>query len=75
MTAIVSPEPVAQFSAFVAKVQTMADGSPRVILDMSEDRVDLLTTLAKTRTEGVQLQVLVFDAELWQEYISTIKSD
>lgn len=69
-----TPEPIAQFSAFVAKVQTMADGSPRVILDMSEDRVDLLTTLAKTRTEGVQLHVMVFDKEQWQQYLDRINS-
>ena len=70
-----TPEPIAQFSAFVAKVQTMADGSPRVILDMSEDRIDLLTTMAKTRTDGTMLQFLVFDAELWKEYLETIKGD
>jgi hypothetical protein len=69
-----APEPIAQFSAFVSKVQTMADGSPRVILDMSEDRVDLLTTLARTRTDGTMLQVMVFDAEVWQEYISSIET-
>lgn len=67
------PEPIAEFSAFVARVQTLADGSPRVILDMSEDRIDLLTTMAKTRTDGTMLAVLVFDAELWHEYLKSIK--
>lgn len=69
------PEPIAEFSAFVARVQTLADGSPRIILDMSEDRVDLLTTMAKTRTDGTMLAVLVFDAELWREYVETIKGN
>jgi hypothetical protein len=54
------PEPIAEFDAFVSRVQTMADGSPRVVLDMSEDRIDLLTTLAKTRTDSMMLTVLVF---------------
>jgi hypothetical protein len=41
---------------------------------MSEDRIDLLTTLAKTRTDSMMLTVLVFDKEQWQEYIDSIKS-
>lgn len=68
-----TPEPIAQFSAFVAKVQTMADGSPRVVLDMSEDRVDLLTTLAKTRTESVMLEVIVYDAKEWQKLVKELQ--
>ena len=69
------PEPIAEFDAFVSRVQTMADGSPRVVLDMSEDRIDLLTTLAKTRTNSTMLTVLVFDKEEWQEYIEAIKGN
>lgn len=69
-----APEPIAQFTAFVSKVQTMADGSPRVLLDMSEDRIDLLTTLARTRTESTMLHVMVFDAEEWQEYLDSTKT-
>lgn len=65
-----APEPIAQFQAFVAKVQTMADGSPRIILDTNEDRVDLLTTLAQTRTNDTMLEVLVFDKVLWDKYLS-----
>lgn len=71
---IVAPEPIAEFNAFVSRVQTLADGSPRVILDMSEERVDLLTTLARTHTDGQMLTVLVFDAEKWQRYTEDIKS-
>ena len=63
-----TPEPIAQFSAFVAKVQTMADGSPRVILDMSEDRIDLLTTMAKTRTDSLEIYVIVYKASEIDEY-------
>lgn len=70
-----APDPIAQFSAFVSKVQTMADGSPRVILDMSEDRIDLLTTLARTRTDGTMLQVMVFDAEEWENYLQAENSN
>jgi hypothetical protein len=69
------PEPIAEFDAFVARVQTMADGSPRVVLDMSEDRIDLLTTLAKTRTNSIMLTVLVFDKDEWQEYIELCKDE
>jgi hypothetical protein len=69
------PEPIAEFDAFVARVQTMADGSPRVVLDMSEDRIDLLTTLAKTRTSSTMLTVLVFDKDEWQEYIELCKDE
>lgn len=71
---MVAPEPIAEFNAYVARVQTMADGSPRVTLDMSEDRVDLLTTLARTRTEGEMLTVLVFNADKWKIYLETVKS-
>jgi hypothetical protein len=71
---VVAPEPIAEFNAYVARVQTMADGSPRVTLDMSEDRVDLLTTLARTRTEGEMLTVLVFNADKWKIYLETVKS-
>jgi hypothetical protein len=71
---VVAPEPIAEFNAYVARVQTMADGSPRVTLDMSEDRVDLLTTLARTRTEGEMLTVLVFNADKWKSYLETVKS-
>ncbi len=69
MGIVVAPEPIAEFNAFVARVQTLADGSPRVTLDMSEERIDLLTTLARTRTDGQMITVLVFDAELWEKYI------
>lgn len=71
---MVAPEPIAEFQAYVARVQTMADGSPRVTLDMSEDRVDLLTTLARTKTEGEMLTVLVFNADKWKSYTEAIKS-
>lgn len=71
--ALVAPEPIAEFNAFVARVQTLADGSPRVTLDMSEERVDLLTTLARTHTDGQMIAVLVFDAAKWQEYTEDIK--
>lgn len=71
---MVAPEPIAEFQAYVARVQTMADGSPRVTLDMSEDRVDLLTTLARTRTEGEMLTVLVFNADKWKSYTEAVKS-
>jgi hypothetical protein len=40
---------------------------------MSEERVDLLTTLARTHTDGQMITVLVFDAEKWQEYTEDIK--
>ena len=75
MTKIIAPEPIAEFSAYVARVQTMADGSPRVTLDMSEDRVDLLTTLARTKTEGEMLTVLVFNADKWKDYKKAVESE
>ena len=66
-------EPIAEFSAFVARVQTMADGSPRITLDVSEDRTDLLTTLANTHRDGILLSVLVFDTEEWEKYKKSLK--
>lgn len=75
MIKIIAPEPIAEFSAYVARVQTMADGSPRVTLDMSEDRIDLLTTLARTKTESEMLTVLVFNADKWEDYKKTVKSE
>jgi len=64
-----APKPIAEFSAFVASVKTMADGSPRITLDVSEDRTDLLTTLANTRRDSQLITVMVFDAGEWEKYI------
>ena len=65
-------DPIAEFDAFVSKVMTLADGSPRVVFDMGEDRTDLLTTLAKTRADDQMLTVLIFDSEQWKQYLSSI---
>lgn len=64
-----SPQPIAEFPASVAKVQTMADGSPRFVLDAPEGALGLLSTLGKAQADGQYLHVMVFDAEEWQEYV------
>jgi hypothetical protein len=47
---------VIRFSASVAYVKTMADGSPRVVLDMPEAGLEALFMLAQCKLRGVVLE-------------------
>jgi hypothetical protein len=47
---------VIRFSASVAYIKTMADGSPRVVLDMPEAGLDALFMLAQCKLRGAVLE-------------------
>jgi len=64
-----APDAIAQFTGAVANVKTMADGSPRFTFDAGEDAAELLSVLAACQQTGRYLQVVVFDAEDWAEYV------
>jgi hypothetical protein len=48
-----------KFQATVARVQTMADGGIRLVLDMSEDNVMQAAQLMECKRFGVVLDVVV----------------
>ena len=54
-------EPLALFEATVARVQSMADGSPRFTFDAGEEAIPLASILMQAKVDGVYLQVLVYD--------------
>jgi len=56
-------EPIAMFTGTIARVQSMADGSPRFVIDAGEPALDLLSVLAKAQMSGVYLQFVVYDKE------------
>lgn len=53
--------PIAEFTASVANVKTMADGSPRFTFDAPEKEVSLLSTLAEAKLQGKALYIVVYD--------------
>ena len=48
---------VIRFTAQVSKVQTMADGGLRVVLDFSESEVDTAAALMKVKQAGGVLEI------------------
>lgn len=52
-------ESVICFEAIVAKVQTLADGAVRVVLDLDENSIPQMAMLAQTKVDGI---VLKFEA-------------
>ena len=64
-----APNSLAQFTAAVANVKTMADGAPRFTFDAGENAASLLSVLAECQQSGRYLQIVVFDAEEWAEYV------
>jgi hypothetical protein len=55
-----------KFKAQVSKVTTMADGSLRVVLDFSEQDIDIATKLMQVKQAGAILEIVaipvIFDA-------------
>ena len=62
-------QPIAQFSASVANVKTMADGSPRFTFDAPESEVELLSVLARARLDGTVMTVVIYDADEFTEML------
>jgi hypothetical protein len=48
-----------RFEAVVSKVQTLADGGVRVVLDLREDSIPQMAMLAQTKVDGIVLEVEV----------------
>lgn len=66
-----TPLPIAEFKACVSKVQTLADGAPRIILDAPESAIGIIGTLAQAQADGNYLHVMIFDAGKWTEYVQS----
>ena len=49
---------VIRFTAQVSKVQTMADGGLRVILDMPETAIDTATRMMQVKQAGAILEIV-----------------
>lgn len=64
-------KPIADFPAGVARVQTMADGSPRIVLDCPEMVNAYLTTLAECQAQKRYLYVVIYDEK---EFKDALKS-
>jgi len=60
-------EPLCDFPAGIAKVQTMADGSPRIVLDLPESAIEHMTTLAQMQSGERYLYVVIYDAEEFEK--------
>jgi hypothetical protein len=58
--------PIADFPAGVAKVQTMADGSPRFILDAEESANKYLSVLGECQAQKRYLHVVIYDEDQFQ---------
>ena len=54
-------EPLADFPAGVARVQTMADGSPRFVFDAGEHANQYMTLLARCHAEKRYLRLIIYD--------------
>jgi hypothetical protein len=50
------PEPI-HFTAQVAKVQTLADGGLRLILDLPETAIDVAAEMMKVKQAGAVLEI------------------
>ena len=60
-------KPLADFPAGISKVQTMADGSPRIILDLPETAIKYMTTLAEMQSGERYLYVVIYDADEFEK--------
>lgn len=59
-------KPIADFPAGIAKVQTMADGSPRFIFDAGESANQYLSILAECQSQKRYLRVVIYDEDQFQ---------
>ena len=66
-------KPLADFPAGVAKVQTMADGSPRIVLDCPEQVNEQLSKLAMLQNDKRYLYVVIYDLEEFENALKTGK--
>ena len=64
---------LADFPAGIAKVQTMADGSPRIVLDCPEAVNEQLSKLAMLQNDKRYLYVVIYDADEFKNAMSKHK--
>ena len=55
--------PLADFPATIAKVQTLADGSPRLTLDLPETALEQAGNLMQLQSGERYLHVVIYDAD------------
>ena len=60
-------KPLCDFPAGIARVQTMADGSPRITLDCEEQVNDYLSILANCQAQKRYLYVVIYDEQEFRE--------
>ena len=53
--------PIAMFEVDNAKVNTLADGSPRFTFDGTEKAIPELSKIAQAKADGVYMLVMVYD--------------
>ena len=58
-----SPEPIAMFEEDNAKVTTMSVGAQRFIFDGTEKAISELSKIAKAKTDGRYMIVIVYDKD------------
>ena len=62
-------KPLADFPAGISKIQTMSDGSPRIILDLPESEVRLMTRFAELQVGERYLYIVIYDADEFQKVL------
>lgn len=66
-------EPLALFEATVARVQNMADGSPRFTFDAGEEAIPLASVLMQAKVDGVYLQIMIYDQKELEKELNGTK--
>lgn len=61
--------PLADFPGAIARVQTMADGSPRITIDCPEPVNRYLSLLAECQAGGRYLHIVIYDDDEFEDEI------
>lgn len=64
-------EAIADFPGAVARIQTMADGSPRITIDCPETVNKYLSLLAECQANGTYLHIVLYDADEFDTALKT----
>ena len=62
-------KPLCDFPAGIAKVQTMADGSPRITVDGEEGVNQFLTILAQCQADRRYLHIVIYDEDEFERAV------
>ena len=66
--------PIAMFEVDNAKVNTLADGSPRFTFDGTEKAIPELSKIAQAKIEGKMMVVIVYDKEDIEKELKPFKA-